>query len=204
MEDVTLMSEAQPQTGRRRARNARPKIERAALQLFVNEGVDGATTRDIAEQAGVSEGALYRHYKGKDELASSLFMETHNRLGKMVMDAAMVEGGLEDKVRAIVTAYCTLADEDWLLFSFHLVSLHKFLPHDTQRPDDPLTITENIIRGLMGTGEIPDGDPALLAAMSLGVVLQAGENKAYSRLPGPFSAHIEAFTRAIVAILLQK
>ena len=51
-----------------RTRNARPKIERAALKLFVNEGIDAATTREIASVAGVSEGALYRHYKGKDEL----------------------------------------------------------------------------------------------------------------------------------------
>jgi len=191
-------------TKRPRARNARPKIERAALKLFVGEGIDGSTTRDIAEHAGVSEGALYRHYKGKDELALSLFMETHNRLGQMVLEAAMTEGKMEDKVRAIVTAYCTLADEDWLLFSFHLVSLHRFLPHDTARDDDPTTITENIIKGLIAAGEIPEGDPALLASMALGIVLQAGQNKAYNRLPGPFSAHIEPFTRAIVAVLKQK
>ena len=70
-----------------RARNARPKIERAALKLFIHEGIDAATTREIAEKAGVSEGALYRHYKGKDELALSLFMETHNRLGAMMAQA---------------------------------------------------------------------------------------------------------------------
>ena len=198
------MPAEQTGTKRPRARNARPKIERAALKLFVGEGVDGATTRDIAEHAGVSEGALYRHYKGKDELALSLFMATHDRLGQMVLEAAQTTGGLENKVRAIVTAYCDLADEDWLLFSFHLLSIHKYLPHDTKREDDPTTITENIVRGLIATGEIPDGDPALLAAMSLGVVLQAGQNKAYDRLPGPFSAHIEAFTRAIIAILKQK
>lgn len=198
------MSELENAEKKPRARNARPKIERAALKLFVGEGIDGATTRDIAENAGVSEGALYRHYKGKDELALSLFMETHNRLGQVVFQAAQTEGGLKEKVRAIVTAYCNLADEDWLLFSFHLVSMNRYVPHDTKRDDDPTTITENIVRALMASGEIPEGDPALLAAMSLGVVLQAGQNKAYSRLPGPFSAHIDAFTRAIVAILKQK
>ncbi len=194
----------QSETSRPRARNARPKIERAALELFVDGGIDASTTRDIADRAGVSEGALYRHYKGKDELALSLFMETHNRLGKLVAEAARTEGGLSERVRAIVAAYCKLADEDWLLFSFHLVSLHKFLPHDTARPDDPVTITEAIISSLMEAGDIPEGDPALLAAMSLGVVLQAGQNKAYGRLPGPFSAHVDAFTRAILAILLHK
>lgn len=189
---------------RPRARNARPKIERAALQLFISEGVDAATTREIADVAGVSEGALYRHYKGKDELALALFMETHNRLAEMMQGAFSEPGSLEDKVRRAVTAYCALADEDWLLFSFHLVSLNKFIPHDTRREDDPVSVVEKLIAALMQAGEIPKGDPALIAAMSLGVVMQSGLNKIYNRLPGPFSQHAETFTRTIMAILHQK
>ncbi|NQY97487.1 MAG: TetR/AcrR family transcriptional regulator [Henriciella sp.] len=189
---------------RPRARNARPKIERAALKLFISEGVDAATTREIADVAGVSEGALYRHYKGKDELALALFMETHNRLAEMMQDAFSQPGTIEERVRRAVTAYCQLADEDWLLFSFHLVSLNKFVPHDTRRDDDPVSVVEKLLTALMDAGEIPRGDPALIAAMSLGVVMQAGLNKIYNRLPGPFSQHVDAFTRTIMAILQQK
>ena len=189
---------------RPRARNARPKIERAALKLFISEGVDAATTREIADVAGVSEGALYRHYKGKDELALALFMETHNRLAEMMQDAFSQPGTIEERVRRAVTAYCQLADEDWLLFSFHLVSLNKFVPHDTRRDDDPVSVVEKLLTALMDAGEIPRGDPALIAAMSLGVVMQAGLNKIYNRLPGPFGQHVDAFTRTIMAILQQK
>lgn len=189
---------------RPRARNARPKIERAALKLFISEGVDAATTREIADVAGVSEGALYRHYKGKDELALALFMETHNRLAEMMQDAFSHPGSIEDKVRRAVAAYCQLADEDWLLFSFHLASLNKFVPHDTRRDDDPVSVVEKLVSMLMANGDIPKGDPAIIAAMALGVVMQSGLNKIYNRLPGPFSQHAETFTRAIMAILHQK
>ena len=189
---------------RPRARNARPKIERAALKLFIAEGVDAATTREIADEAGVSEGALYRHYKGKDELALALFMETHNRLATMMQDAFTTPGSIEDKIHSAVTAYCALADEDWLLFSFHLVSLNKFITHDTRREDDPVSVAEKTVTMLMQNGDIPKGDPALIAAMALGVVMQAGLNKIYNRLPGPFSQHAETFTRTIMAILHQK
>ena len=189
---------------RPRARNARPKIERAALQLFISEGVDAATTREIADVAGVSEGALYRHYKGKDELALALFMETHNRLAEMMQQAFSQPGSIEERVRRAVSAYCELADEDWLLFSFHLVSLNKFIPHDTRREDDPVSVVERLVAMLMESGEIPKRDPALIAAMSLGVVMQSGLNKIYNRLPGPFSQHAETFTRTIMAILQQK
>lgn len=185
-------------------RSAKPKIERAALKLFVDEGVDAATTRQIANQAGVSEGALYRHYKGKDELALALFLETHNRLGEMLSEALSHPGSVEDRIHRAVTSYCSLADEDWLLFSFHLVSLNRFLPHDTRRDDDPLTRIEQILSAMMANEDIPKADPALVTAMCLGVITQAGQNKIYNRLPGPFSAHVDAFTRAILAILLQK
>ena len=186
---------------RPRVRDARPKIERAALELFVNVGVDAATTREIAESAQVSEGALYRHYKGKDELAVALFMETHNRLSAMLTEALGGPGTLDEKVHAAVTAYCALADEDFLLFSFHLVSLNKYLPYDRRREDDPVSITERIISALMDAGAIPKGDPALKAAMALGVVMQAGQNKIYNRLPGPLSRHAPAMARAILAVL---
>ena len=185
-------------------RSAKPKIERAALKLFVDEGVDAATTRQIANQAGVSEGALYRHYKGKDELALALFLETHNRLGEMLSEALSHPGSVEDRIHRAVASYCSLADEDWLLFSFHLVSLNRFLPHDTRRDDDPLTRIEQILSAMMADGDIPKADPALVTAMCLGVITQAGQNKIYNRLPGPFSAHVDAFTRAILAILFQK
>lgn len=188
---------------RKRARNAKPKIERAALQLFVSEGVEAATTRRIAEEAGVSEGALYRHYEGKDELALALFMETHIRLGQMMMEALSGEGTLEDKVRNAVTAYCKLADEDFLLFSFHLVSLHKFLPYDTKRTDDPVSVTENIIKSMMDMGTIPEGDASVKAAMCLGLIMQTGQNKIYNRVDTQMSDHIGTFTKAIMAILQQ-
>ncbi|MEL7042409.1 MAG: TetR/AcrR family transcriptional regulator [Pseudomonadota bacterium] len=189
---------------RPRARNARPKIERAALELFIAEGVDAATTRNIADNAGVSEGALYRHYKGKDELALALFLDTHNRLGEMMIQAFTAPGDIELKVRLAVTAYCAFADEDWLSFSYHLVSLNRFLPHDVKREDDPVSVVEQLIGQLIENGDIPKGDPAILAAMSLGVVMQAGLNKIYNRLPGPFSQHVDVFTRTIMAILFQK
>ena len=47
----------------------RPDIERAALRLFMTQGVRGTTVRDIAQGAGVAEGTLYRHWRSKRDLA---------------------------------------------------------------------------------------------------------------------------------------
>jgi hypothetical protein len=37
--------------------------------------------------------------------------------------------------------------------------------------------------------------------MALGVVMQAGQNKIYNRLPGPLSQHAPALGRAVLAVL---
>jgi AcrR family transcriptional regulator len=44
------------------------RIHHAALQVFVERGYEAATTKDIAERAGVNEATLYRRYNTKAEL----------------------------------------------------------------------------------------------------------------------------------------
>jgi AcrR family transcriptional regulator len=53
----------------------REKILQAAYRCFSHRGFMGATTREIARQAGVSEVTLFRHFKSKREL----FEEVLNR-----------------------------------------------------------------------------------------------------------------------------
>jgi TetR/AcrR family transcriptional regulator len=46
----------------------RAEIIRAARETFVEFGPTGARTRTIAERAGITEPALYRHFRSKEEL----------------------------------------------------------------------------------------------------------------------------------------
>lgn len=43
----------------------RTRILRSAQRLFANKGYDGTTTRDLATDAGVAEGTLFRHFSNK-------------------------------------------------------------------------------------------------------------------------------------------
>lgn len=48
--------------------DSRDKIVRAALEVFAEAGYRGATTRRIAQHAGVNEVTLFRHFGSKEEL----------------------------------------------------------------------------------------------------------------------------------------
>ena len=47
---------------------ARARIREAALVLFAERGIEGATIRDIARAAGVSGGLVRHHFGSKDDL----------------------------------------------------------------------------------------------------------------------------------------
>jgi len=55
-----------------KAGKARAALLAAGRDVFVNQGYHGTRIDDIADAAGVSHGAFYRYFKGKDELAHLL------------------------------------------------------------------------------------------------------------------------------------
>ena len=185
-----------------RGYETRAKIERSSLELFVQKGIAATTTREISAGAGISEGAIYRHFESKDEIAFELFKKIHIRLAEEIDDIATSGKSIDDKARAVVTTYVTLADEDPLLFSYHLRFQHLFFDrYNARKRPNPVDNVERIIGDAIAAGEIPSGDPILLGAMALGIVIQPSAHRAYGRLEGPFEQHIDHFTRAVLAVL---
>ncbi|MCK5747718.1 MAG: TetR/AcrR family transcriptional regulator [Oricola sp.] len=187
------------------AGTTKARIERAALALFCLRGVDAVTTREIAAASGVSEGALYRHYPSKEALSETMFFEIHARLAAEVAKAAASADDIEDKARAIVAAYARIADEDWTLFSYHLLTTHRFLPF-AERPAPQggvnlVALVEEVVAEAMKNGDLPPGDAAMKASAALGVVLQTALHKIYGRVKGDLRSLEDALGRAVIAVL---
>ena len=51
----------------------RGSLLRAASRLFREKGIDGVGVAEIAKQAGLTHGALYKHFPSKDALAAEAF-----------------------------------------------------------------------------------------------------------------------------------
>ncbi len=177
------------------------KIERAALYLFQQGEMDKATTRAIAARAGISEGALYRHYKSKELIWESLFYTIHARLGDLAMAACLSSDDIRTQSAALVRAYCQTADDDWQLFCFHLLSMHRFLPLSQPVEYDPVGSCELMVTKAMDSNQIKKQDPILAAGMALGVVLQPALHRAYGRLQGTLSDHEKALTAGVIDVL---
>jgi AcrR family transcriptional regulator len=70
------------------ADETRTRILAAALDVFSERGFDGASTRDIAERAGVTQPLLHYHFSAKDDLwraaADVVFQDLASTLGERV------------------------------------------------------------------------------------------------------------------------
>jgi TetR/AcrR family transcriptional regulator, cholesterol catabolism regulator len=70
-----LLNESPPMGRRAQALWRRERLLDAALTVFVDKGVDGATVKDITAAAGVTQGLLYHYFPGKDALLVALLRE---------------------------------------------------------------------------------------------------------------------------------
>jgi len=55
--------------------DSKDKILDAALKLFIKEGFHGTSTSKIANEAGISNGGLFHHFKTKEALISRLYIK---------------------------------------------------------------------------------------------------------------------------------
>ena len=57
------------------AKDTKPKIIASTLTLYLKGGLDGVSMRKVADHAGLSTMAAYRHFKNKDDLLNHVVME---------------------------------------------------------------------------------------------------------------------------------
>lgn len=73
----------------------------AASDILEESGWEGFSIRAIASRAGVSTGAVYQWFSGKDEIFGELY-DREIRAGLELMDMVPADAGLQDTVRMMV------------------------------------------------------------------------------------------------------
>jgi AcrR family transcriptional regulator len=90
---------------------AKRQILRAAMKLFSEHGLAGTSIRDIAQESGYTNPALYKHFAGKEELALHLFETCHRRLWTRCNAAIVSAKSFDDQLDGYVGQFLGLVDE---------------------------------------------------------------------------------------------
>jgi AcrR family transcriptional regulator len=151
--------------------DTRQRILDVALDLFTEQGYDGTSLREIAEQLGVTKAALYYHFESKEDILMALHMRIHDfgrealmRIGEGPVTLELW-GELLDEVLGEMLAQRKL-------FLMHernqavMEKLHRE-DHDAEHED-----IQNQFRQVLGDERVPVRDRVRMSA-SFGVVFSS-------------------------------
>lgn len=121
----------------------RDRIVAAALDLFADRGFDGATTRAIAERAGVTQPLLNYHFSSKDELWRAAVDNIFEALTESQRGRHQGLRGVDEATSA------RLMIREFVWFSAHHPQLHRIITQEC-KADGPRTeyLVERHIRPL--------------------------------------------------------
>ena len=189
-----------------RSLDTRERLVEAALEIFAARGFEGATTRAIAERAGVALAALPYHFETKDALwraaADRIFERLRERFAAVLDEAAELELG--ERLRLLV--------EEFTRFAAAHPQLHRFMLQEGAGPSERLEwLAETHVRpifafvcDLVAQGQarrlLPRGRPehlfyALIGAASMPYAVAPEYALLTGRAPdapGLVDAHVDA------------
>lgn len=176
----------------------RKKIERCALTLFVKKGVAATTIKDIASKAQIAEGAMYRHFKSKEELAQYLFSHSYQELTQALKEQTEHLSHYQDKIKTMVSFFCTQYDQDPILFNYLLLVMHTQIKGASDKEVNAFTYLVSVFNEALKKKELTGVNPQICADIVLGIVLQAATSRVYGRVTRPLSEDIDTLVKAII------
>lgn len=152
------------------ARTTARRILNAAAKLLATEGYASLSMRRVAASVGISQAAIYRHFKDKAELVSKLVGEGYGELSAMIERVAERDGPPEKLIASSFRDYVEFAVSRPALFKALLLqdigtagkTVEAFATGVSRRRRTFELLTAMIGRG-MDEGVFTRADPELTA-----------------------------------------
>lgn len=174
----------------------------SAVRLFGEKGLNQTGIREIAKVAGVSEAALYRHWKGKRQLAWDIFRHGLEELHVAMTREVPRQGPVCDAVLTTVSIFYAAYDRNPQLFGYLLFSEHELWKAREQNVPDPVGFWFDLLRSRAPEFDLDEKlSNELLGPITLGMILRPSIAAAYNRVPPPLARHAETVSLAICRVL---
>lgn len=156
--------------------DGRESILEVAAPLFAQKGYNGVSIRDIAQACGMTNAALYYHFKNKEDLYLAVLRRGHEQGMASVAQAAGLAGDLRARLKQLVLRYGEVMCEQRQSFQ----TMRRDLAHiDDARAHkllgemraDFIRPIQQLIESGQSSGEIASGDARLWARLLHGMII---------------------------------
>ncbi|SEE79978.1 DNA-binding transcriptional regulator, AcrR family [Rhodococcus jostii] len=149
----------------------RAQIVRGAAEMFEKQGFVGASLGTIIENTGLTKGALYFHFKSKEELARCIVAEQHATSIASVEAIGREEASAIEQIVMLCHEMARQIVHDPIVRAGIRITLE--LSADDHGPADPyldwINTCEHLARRAVDQGDLaPDIDPPRFARFVIG------------------------------------
>jgi AcrR family transcriptional regulator len=189
-----------------------PRIVAAAREKFLAQGVDGASLREIAREAGTNIGMVYYYFPTKDDLLLAVVEEIYGGMVSDIRAALSLDAPLEERIRALYARIAAMSEEEFtvvrIVLREALVSsnrLRKLFARFSSQGGHVQLIAGTILAGIEEGALRPDVHPllAMVATMALGFMPVLARRLALSAMPGVELPAPEEMAASLTQALLE-
>jgi AcrR family transcriptional regulator len=145
----------------------RERILLAAREVFLEQGYESFSMRQIAERIGYSATTIYLHFADRDELLFALVLDGFKRFGAELETAARNAHDPLERLEAIGRAYVRFGLEHPADYRVMFMQRGDFLLKSPAGSDQPLIdsfgVLEGAVRAATEAGRIETADPKVFA-----------------------------------------
>jgi AcrR family transcriptional regulator len=185
-----------------------PRILKAARTRFLSDGVDGASLRGIASEAGTSIGMVYYYFASKDELFFGVVEELYEKLLGDVELAIAPDVPVRERVERLYARVARLSDEELLMLRLvareMLTSNVRFERLRARFQTGHIPLIARLIADGYATGAFDSKlHPmvAMLSVLGIGVVPQLIRRALDGQLPFPGAPAGVELSKLLVGVL---
>ncbi len=185
-----------------------PRILAAAREKFLSDGVDGASLRGIASDAGTSIGMVYYYFPTKDELFFGVVEELYQKLLQDIEVAIAPDVPVRERVERLFGRVARLNDDELLVMRLvlreALTSNTRFARLRERFQSGHVPLIARLIADGYANGAFERSLHPMVAMLSLAgmaVVPQMIRRVLDGRLPFPDAPAGEHLSKLLVGVL---
>jgi AcrR family transcriptional regulator len=189
-----------------RTSNTKELLLRATLKLISEKGYLGTTTREIANEAGVTEITLFRNF-GSKELLFEEVLKTYTFLPRLKELLPELEGlPIEEALTLIATRFLLTLKERKAMIKIMYQEVTSY-PEKIREvynkfTEEVWTILANFIRTLQERGQVrKDLSPEIVARVYLAIFISYFRQEEIMRTGGMKKQNMEKYIREVIDIL---
>ena len=178
------------------------QINEAVVKVMGACGFARATTQEIAELAGVSEGLLYRYYKNKTEMGLELFKKHYFDILAFLKEHAKQYDDPLERMRSVTNRYYEWFDANPDIARFVIKTQHDFLDEVEQEEAQTLiNMMRDTLREILGEPLHYLFPIDVFSAMILGAFLQVCTERIHGQITGPLAPKMAPITETFIVMI---